>query len=323
MKVVLKHRPVCVALVFLAILAVFYIGRISGPDSSCKEVVNSLQQPQTHEKPKSFLLILIMSSPAEWTERQTVRSTWIKSASSHDVKYLFPIGTKSLSKDLFDKLDKEQERYGDLAFIDKLEESFDNLAKKTAFSIEIGVKLHDFEYVLKTDTDSFVQIGRLIKAIKDVAHPMLYYGFLDGRAKPFRRGKYREKDWVLCDRYLPYHLGGGYVLSYNLAEYIADHTHLLRFYRAEDVSVGVWLAGVQVKYLHDPRFDTEYISRGCNNNYLVTHKHTQEMMYAMADNVKQSGQMCQKEFQSRPSYVYDFSVPPSQCCQRLNGSKIP
>lgn len=121
----------------------------------------------------------------------------------------------------------------------------------------------------------------------------------------------------------PPQLGGGYVLSRELAEFVADHLDGLRFFRAEDVSVGVWLAGVRVKYVHDPRFDTEYLSRGCNNQYLVSHKHDRAALLRLARNVRELGQLCEREFQSRPSYVYDFSVPPSQCCQRLNGSRIP
>ncbi|CAD5216776.1 unnamed protein product [Bursaphelenchus xylophilus] len=326
MRLALRHRPVWFGLVFVVLATVFYLGRVSRPSGECQNsIIGNERQKSVQTPPKTFLLMLIMSSPEDAESRQTVRSTWLRlpSYSDYDVRYFFPVGTKSLSEEQLKTLEKEKERFGDLEFIDKLEESFDNLAKKTAYSIERGVQKFKFEYVLKTDTDSFVQIGRLQKALKDVAHPMLYYGFLDGRAKPFRRGKYREKDWVLCDRYLPYQLGGGYVLSYKLAEFIAANTRILRYYRAEDVSVGVWLAGIQVKYLHDPRFDTEFISRGCNNNYLVSHKHHKEAMYKLAKNVRENGQLCQKEFQSRPSYVYDFSVPPSQCCQRLNGSRIP
>lgn len=49
-------------------------------------------------------------------------------------------------------------------------------------------------------------------------------------------------------------------------------------FRNEDVSVGAWLAGLSVRYVHDPRFDTEFRSRGCNNQYIVTHKQTPESL---------------------------------------------
>lgn len=56
----------------------------------------------------------------------------------------------------------------------------------------------------QVDSDSFVRIGALLKALRDIQHDRLYWGFLDGRAKPIRKGKWKENDWVLCDRYLPY-----------------------------------------------------------------------------------------------------------------------
>lgn len=47
-------------------------------------------------------------------------------------------------------------------------------------------------------------------------------------------------------------------------------------FRSEDVAVGAWLAGLDVRYVHDPRFDTEFRSRGCNNQYIITHKQSPE-----------------------------------------------
>ena len=41
----------------------------------------------------------------------------------------------------------------------------------------------------------------------------LYWGFFDGRAPVMKKGKWAEKDYKLCDKYIPYALGGGYVLS--------------------------------------------------------------------------------------------------------------
>lgn len=48
-----------------------------------------------------------------------------------------------------------------------------------------------------------------------------------------------------------FQLGGGYILSRQLAEFIANNRHLLKLYRSEDVSVGAWLAGLDVFYVHE------------------------------------------------------------------------
>ena len=46
----------------------------------------------------------------------------------------------------------------------------------------------------------------------------------------------------------------------------------LEKWNSEDVSVGAWLAPVQVNRVHSIRFDTESESRGCHNSWIVTHK---------------------------------------------------
>jgi galactosylxylosylprotein 3-beta-galactosyltransferase len=46
----------------------------------------------------------------------------------------------------------------------------------------------------------------------------------------------------------------------------------LMIWNSEDISVGAWLSPIQVNRVHSIRFDTEAKSRGCNNDYIVTHK---------------------------------------------------
>lgn len=51
-------------------------------------------------------------------------------------------------------------------------------------------------------------LGEFLRNLRTIEHPRLYWGFLDGRARPRRKGQWAEKDWVLCDRYLPYQVSG-------------------------------------------------------------------------------------------------------------------
>lgn len=67
---------------------------------------------------------------------------------------------------------------------------------------------------------------------------------------------------------------------------------------------------------HDVRFDTEFESRGCNNKYLVQHKISQADMRERYQNLIETGKLCKEETKRRPSYEYDWTVPPSQCCKR-------
>lgn len=147
-----------------------------------------------------------MSSPAELDLRETIRNTWLKLSAKGPThfRWIFPIGIAKLDESTLTGLRMEQTQFGDLAFLSNITESYDNLARKTAQAIDYSIKNFDFKFLLKVDSDSFVRVGAILKSLRDIAHPRLYWGFLDGRAKPFRTGKWREVDWMLCDRYLPY-----------------------------------------------------------------------------------------------------------------------
>jgi galactosylxylosylprotein 3-beta-galactosyltransferase len=113
------------------------------------------------------------------------------------------------------------------------------------------------------------------------------------------------------------------VLSRDLVEYVSRNALLLKMYRNEDASMGAWLAGLDVHYVHDPRFDTEFRSRGCSNQYLITHKQSPADLESLYRTLIDTGNLCRSEYRSRASYVYDWAQPPSLCCARGNDSRIP
>lgn len=43
----------------------------------------------------------------------------------------------------------------------------------------------------------------------------------------YLNGKWQEKDWFLCDNYLPYALGGGYVISRSIVDYVGRNADIL------------------------------------------------------------------------------------------------
>ena len=61
-----------------------------------------------------------------------------------------------------------------------------------------------------------------------------------GAARVKQRGQWAEPNFHLCDRYLPYARGGGYIVSGDLVKYISDNKDLLQIYNSEDVSMGKW-----------------------------------------------------------------------------------
>ncbi len=119
-------------------------------------------------------------------------------------------------------------------------------------------------------------------------------------------------------RYLPYALGGGYILSFDLVQYVADMADVARSYRAEDVTVGTWLAPLDITRQHDVRFDTEYRSRGCLDSYFITHKKSPLAMDELHSVFLASGgkRICSQEVVHIRPYVYNWDVLPTKCCER-------
>ena len=117
-------------------------------------------------------------------------------------------------------------------------------------------------------------------------------------------------------------MGGGYVLSHDLVNYISTNSELLKPFNSEDVSVGTWLSPLKnVHRVHDVRFDTEYKSRGCNNKHIVSHKQSVEELKSKHYGLSSSSRkLCENEFKLRDSYEYNWNVPPSMCCGREDSS---
>lgn len=255
------------------------------------------------------------------------------------IQLYFVIGIKNMNHNKVLKLKNEHNRANDLLLFENLEDSYKNLSLKILTALQwVNSNIKDLKYLIKCDDDSFVRIDLIVKNLEAYAPEMnapelkrmvtykmtslpyrgLYWGYFNGVAKVYMTGKWEEKDWFLCDRYLPYALGGGYVISHSIVEYIARNAELLSLYNAEDVSMGVWTAPLKgINRVHDIRFDTEWKSRGCSKDTLIRHKQTSSDIFGLYKTlVSTHGEtLCESEIIERFAYLYNWSGLPSQCCK--------
>lgn len=314
-----KRRLVAVCLCGLAVCIVLVIimNVCEKSEKSNVEVSDSLLHQQNH-KIYNFmtnLLVMVVSSPSHESVRQVVRETWAQQL-PEEASVRFIVGSQGLSEDRQSALKQENDTSKDIIFLDEIQESYTGLTNKLLAMYKFANKFIKFNFLLKVDEDSFVRVNAILEALLEKPQDRLYWGFFDGRAHVKKAGKWQEGEYVLCDRYIPYALGGGYLISKDLVGFLADNSDMLQVYKSEDVSLGTWLAPLNIHRIHDPNFDTEYKSRGCFNSYLVTHKKTPEEMKVLQQNLDKSGKLCTKEHRVRLSYNYDWSNPPTQCCER-------
>lgn len=138
----------------------------------------------------------------------------------------------------------------------------------------------EFSYVLKTDDDTFVNIGEVLRSLKVArqeqsgetsTHPetKLYLHWWSS----FREGwpvhsfgKWREDNYC-SDTYPPFPCGAGYVLSKDLVQFLGNKAYnfLYQDFQGEDVALGIWLAGVNpLRYSSDKISCTWVCDGTCN-----------------------------------------------------------
>jgi len=266
-----------------------------------------------------YMFILIMSSPKGALRRTSMRETWIKTNDVNKLKIerRFIIGTKGLTPNILKELSSEQAKHSDLLLLDDFADSYSKLTEKllrTILWIENNV---DAKFVMKVDDDSFVRLHKLIPSLSAKEHiGRIYWGFFKGNARIKRAGAWKETKWFLSDHYLPYAVGGGYVISFDLVTFISSNANYLSLYNSEDVSMGVWLASIKLNRFHDVRFDTWYKSMGCSNLHIVSHKQQPEDMYAKHNQLTNNGKLCKVEKELMLTWDYNWNEFPSNCCSK-------
>lgn len=192
-------------------------------------------------KRDTFLFIAVLTSPKGRERRDAIRKTWFSDMKrvNSSITAKFVIGVKDLPVKDWEDLKQENKKFGDILFLSELKDSYYELTNKVLQTFMWVDENLNFSYLLKVDDDSFVRLDVIISELeKSLQRSKLYWGFFRGDAHVKFRGSWTEKNWHLCDRYLPYAQGGGYILSSDLVNFVAQNADLFQKFNSEDVSVG-------------------------------------------------------------------------------------
>ena len=260
----------------------------SNPTATFKNSVTKTYHSSTVEvkiKKNWKLIVLVLSVLNGKTRRDAIRETWMKKYRENvsDVFVKFSIGTDGLSSQDMKKLTLEDATYDDLLLLPHLHDSYNNLTRKVLQSFVALDKLYNSTYLLKCDEDSFVNMDAILRLLNQRRSNQKYYwGYFFKNAEVLMTGKWRETKWFLCNTYLPYAAGGGYILSHDLVRLLAVNSDNLILYNCEDISVGTWLSPFDIERHHDERFRTsKVLSTTCSSNLLVRSENSVKNMFAI------------------------------------------
>ena len=167
---------------------------------------------------------------------------------------------------------KENEAFGDIVLLEGVEEVYSKLSRKVLRTFEWIDKHIDAVYYLKTDDDAYVVIDTLYQILtqENIPADNLLFGLVFHAAIPDIDGKWAERNWFLCERYLDYAAGAGYIVTRNIVKYLSHNADRLMHYKNEDVALGSWIAPLKVELMKDLRVVTW--DRICKKtNWLLHH----------------------------------------------------
>ena len=272
------------------------------------------------------LLVLVHSSADQRSLRDAVRTTWLRRSSGNS-EYVarFVIGTRSLDAAALARLAGEHDKHRDLLVLPNVEEDGDAewpSSQKIIEAFSWAVAHVEFAALFKCNSATFADMNRLISK-RLTLQKSTVWGYFAGNVKAVRYSEnsvLMEENWFLCSHYLPYPQGGGYIISRNIVELLVEMGPHLDHYRHDDIALGVWLSPLKgIKKQHALWINSGYYSRGCLNNFVISHKESVESMEAKAGSLERRGRLCESEYQSRLAYHYNWTVPAHRCCVRKVG----
>ncbi|XP_059356966.1 beta-1,3-galactosyltransferase 2-like [Carassius carassius] len=213
-----------------------------------------LNEPNACLQRAPFLVLLIEVEPKKTEARDAIRKTWANESVAGGLGFirLFFIGVNQDSK-LQHTIEKESHRYHDIIQQD-YRDTYNNLTLKTLMGMYWITKYcPEAKYVMKTDSDMFVNTQYLIEELlKPRGQPKQRYftGHLMPDMSPNRN---KESKWYMPRevypgrRYPTFCSGTGYVFSGDVAQRIYVTSLTIPRLHLEDVYIGKCLAKLKIE----------------------------------------------------------------------------
>ncbi|XP_077118129.1 beta-1,3-galactosyltransferase 1-like [Ranitomeya variabilis] len=221
-----------------------------------------ISQPDKCKNRKPFLVLMVIVRCQDLKSRHIIRETWgNESLYGVEVVRIFLVGLPQFATQdgTQDFLEEESEIFGDIVQQDFMD-TYNNLILKSLMGMEWLTKFcPSARYVMKTDSDSFLNVDYLIHSVLYPDLPVrtnYFTGAIINNVKPFRNKAdkwYVSKEIYANDTYPPYCTGPGYVFSADMAKKIYDVAQEIRVIPMEDVFMGICLYKLHIPPSESPK----------------------------------------------------------------------
>ncbi|KAI8564953.1 hypothetical protein RHMOL_Rhmol03G0223100 [Rhododendron molle] len=233
---------------------------------------------------RPLVVIGVLTGFSRKTNRDAIRKAWMGTGSAlkkmEDRKGIivrFVIGRSSNRGDSLERaIDSENKQTNDFIILENHTEALEEIPKKTKNFFAQASEKWDAEFFAKVNDDVYVNIDALGSTL--AAHldkPRAYIGCMkSGEVFSEQSHKWYEPDWwkfgnkksivftfpyindwlLICNRYFRHASGEMFVISQALAKFVSINRSILRTYAHDDVSVGSWFIGLDVKHVDERTF---------------------------------------------------------------------
>ncbi|KAK9917595.1 hypothetical protein WJX75_006193 [Coccomyxa subellipsoidea] len=181
----------------------------------------------------TLLFVGILSGRGYRHRRLAVREAWANQCQVPGVS----VCRFMLSEDeVTPQVSKEVEQHGDIVLV-REKTNYKSILLKTFFVLEYAIKHYDVRFILKTDDDAYVHVEAL------PGHKwnnIVFYNHTGLKTYP------------------NYMMGGGYILSGDVAKMLLDMNSKMRlkFTPIEDATLGFWLMSMDLRHVDHPKMYT-------------------------------------------------------------------
>ncbi|XP_068098397.1 beta-1,3-galactosyltransferase 1-like [Hyperolius riggenbachi] len=267
-----------------------------------------INEPDKCQGDVPYLVLLLTVERCQKEARQAIRQTWGQEDFVPGVKILrlFFLGKEAQwTNDTQQDLLKESQEHHDIIQQDYLD-TYRNLTVKVLMGLHwVATYCPKASYVMKTDSDMFVNTEYLIKAVLKPEEPPrqnYFTGHLIPNSQPNRNKK--SKWYVTLEeypekRYPLFCSGTGYVFSVDLASKIVNISPTVRWLHLEDVYVGLCIKKLGIWPKAPPKFGAfnkwKVRYSDCKYNRIVTsHELSPEEIVHYWNKLQQNKHKCGK-----------------------------